>query len=231
MSALDEEAMANYTALMDGVVMDDGAESDEVLDFLGEKREILERMESEKEVLSSYQSLLNIPKHDFANLQSTSEIFEKKNEIWSKIKDWEDTVEDWSNQQWSDLKPEEMDQEIQTRMKDATRLFKIDEDAVSARLKKSVARWKGFAPTLVALGNEALKERHWRKIFETLQQPYATSFQLQDLIEWSVFSHKETMEEISGVASGEYALELQLAKIKENWAEAVFQVKGLGFRV
>ena len=36
-------------------------------------------------------------------------------------------------------------------MKDATRIFKIDEDAVAARLKKSVARWKGFAPVRVCV--------------------------------------------------------------------------------
>ena len=70
------------------------------------------------------------------------------------------------------LLPEEMEVEIQAKMKDATRLFKVDEDAVSARYKKSVSRWKGFSPTLVALGNAALKERHWRKIFEALGQSY-----------------------------------------------------------
>ena len=40
-----------------------------------------------------------MPAHDFANLKTASDLFEKKNEVWSKIKDWEDTVEDWSNQQ------------------------------------------------------------------------------------------------------------------------------------
>ena len=87
--------MTTYSSIMSGVVTDELAESDEVLEFLGEKREALERMESEREVLSSYQGLLNLPKHDFANLKSASELFERKHEVWNKIKDWEDTVEDW----------------------------------------------------------------------------------------------------------------------------------------
>ena len=40
-----------------------------------------------------------------------------------------------------------------------------------------------------------------------------------------MFAHKESIEEISGVASGEYALELQLAKIQQGWKEAAFGVK------
>ena len=50
-----------------------------------------------------------------------------------------------------------------------------------------------------------------KKIFEAFEQPYADSFMLQDLISWNAFAFKEQIEEVSGVASGEYALELQLA--------------------
>jgi len=111
-------------------------------------------------------------------------------------------------------------------MKEATRLFKLEEDAVSAKLKKKVAIWKGFSQTLVALGNKALKERHWRQIFQAFEQPYAASFMLQDLISWNAFAYKEKIEEVSGVASGEYALELQLGKIQVCWTDLGFVVKG-----
>jgi hypothetical protein len=171
-SVLDEEAMSCYTSLTDGLVIDDIADSDEVLEFMRERKDQLEKMTEEKQVLSGYQSLLGLPGHEYANITAANQLYDKRYEIWSKIGDWEDIIEDWSNKEWSELKPEEMDLEIQAKMKDATRLFKVDEDAVSARYKKSVSRWKGFSPTLVALGNAALKERHWRKIFEALDQSY-----------------------------------------------------------
>ena len=224
-AVLDQEATTAYTDMMEGIVTDDMANSEEVLQFLGEKQDDLDKMDQEKEVLLHYQTLLNLPVHDFANVTAARELFTKKHEVWRKMSEWEDMIDDWSNKDWFELKPEEMDLEIQARMKDATRLFKIEEDAVCARLKKSVARWKAFSPTLIALGNQALRERHWKKIFTVLEQPYQTSFMLLDLITWNVFSSKDALEEISGVASGELALELQLEKIKECWQGMEFVTK------
>jgi len=163
-TVLDEEATTMYTSMMGGIVLDDQANSDEVLTFLGDKKEALDKMEQERHVLSEYQVLLGLKEHDYANLKTATELFDKKKEVWGKISEWEDTVEDWNNKEWSEHHPEEMDLVIQAQMKDATRLFKVDEDAVCARFKKSVTRWKGFSPTLVALGNDALKERHWKKV-------------------------------------------------------------------
>jgi dynein heavy chain len=224
-SELEEEAMTVFSALMDGVVTDDDAECDTVMHFLNENDEALHKMEQEKEVLRHYQDLLNLPAHEFKNLESASALFGKRYEVWHKMSEWEAMIEEWIESSWHDLKPEELDLEVQARMKDATRLFKIDEDAVCARLKKSISRWKVLMPTLMALGNKALKERHWKQIFEELEQPFQASFLLSDLWSWDVFGKKERMEEISGAASGEYALELQLTKIEDSWNELAFVVK------
>jgi hypothetical protein len=46
-----------------------------------------------------------------------------------------------------------------------------------------------------------------------MNKPYVQGFKLDDLIRCNAFEHKEAISEITGVASGEYALELQLEKV------------------
>ena len=106
------------------------------------------------------------------------------------------------------------------------RLWKKDEDPVAGRLKNSVQMWKSYCPTLVALGIDALKERHWQKIFDAIDVDVEPEFTLKDLIDWDVFAVKDKIEEISGTAQGEQNLEDQLAKIEEGWAELNLQVSG-----
>jgi dynein heavy chain len=74
-------------------------------------------------------------------------------------------------------------------------------------------------PVIQALGNKDLRQRHWKKIFEILgssSQPGKT-FTLSELISEGVLEKKDQMEEISGRASGEAAIEMQVEEIKKKW--------------
>eukprot|EP00960_Hanusia_phi_P047196 758288-Hanusia_phi.AAC.1 len=223
---LDDQLMNIMASLGSGIVLDPEADCKDVLEFLAEQKVVIDDIKLDAETYSHYQKLFGLPQHEYGNLVTASDMFDKKQEVWKTINDWEDNVFDWQSQSWFSLKPDDMDKEIQAMTKLATKLHKRDNDQVSERLKQSVMRWKGFTAVLVALGNPALKERHWRKIFEAMEVPYQQDFTLMDLIQWNVFMIKDTVEEVSGVASGEMALELQLQKIETAWSELKFQVKG-----
>eukprot|EP00961_Rhodomonas_salina_P060967 818884-Rhodomonas_salina.1 len=45
---------------------------------------------------------------------------------------------------------------------------------------------------------------------------------LDNLIQWDIFRIKDFVEEVSGVASGEYALEMQLEKVDKGWKTLQF---------
>ena len=70
-----------------------------------------------------------------------------------------------------------------------------------------------MAGTPQALGNPALKEKHWNKIWGFVNQPYVPGFHLEQLIDSGAFDHKEEIEEESGIASGEFGLEQSLEKV------------------
>jgi dynein heavy chain len=126
---------------------------------------------------------------------------------------------------WSALSPEEMSREVAVRLKEAVRMWKRNEDdEVAQLLKKKIETWRTRMPCFVDLGNPALKPRHWKQIFDKIGRPLQESFTLQDILDWNFVSIKDSIADISGVASGEYALELQLAGIEKVWASLAFLV-------
>lgn len=83
-------------------------------------------------------------------------------------------------------------------------------------------------PVIQALCNRDLRPRHWKKILEILNQPYqpgATNYTLQDLISFGVKEKMDLMEDISGRASGEAGIEMQVEEIRKKWLELNFIVR------
>ena len=99
--------------------------------------------------------------------------------------------------------------------KNAAKVLQSENDEVATRYKESVELWlRDYKTTLLELGNAPLKTRHWDRIWMgCMNKPYVQGFKLDDLIRCNAFEHKEAISEITGVASGEYALELQLEKV------------------
>lgn len=65
-------------------------------------------------------------------------------------------------------------------------------------------------PLISALGNKDLRPRHWKQIFESLNPNYNPGkvFTFQELVERDVLEKEELIEDISGRASGEAAIEV-----------------------
>ena len=86
--------------------------------------------------------------------------------------------------------------------------------------KESVEDFKAAMVVINDLGNRAIQERHWSKIFDALEQPYfaGTPFTMEQLLGWKCLRHADLIAEVSATASGEYGLEQLLEKILASWA-------------
>ena len=89
---------------------------------------------------------------------------------------------------------------------------------VVAILKERVERQKDRMTVITNLRNDSFKPRHWVKIEEILGQTMPTEedetiLTLELLESWEAFEHTEEIEEVSGQASGEAALEVMLKKV------------------
>ena len=67
-------------------------------------------------------------------------------------------------------------------------------DPVTERLAGVVDEWKGYMPVLLDLGNPAMKDRHWKRVFDQLNRPYAPDmeFTTEQLLNYGVMNRECT---------------------------------------
>ena len=222
---LDQDLMDIMTDLGSGEATNPHAQTSDVLQMLNDTKNQIDLIQQKSQTYTHYQKLFRMSPHEYTNLESARKIYDEKQVIWAAMGKWQETIEEpvgWLGQRWHDLKAEDLEREVQATLKVASVFNKQREDDVSKRFRDEMVKWKEYMNTLVPLGNEALRQRHWDKIFAKLQRPYDKDMTLNMLVQWDVFSIKDFAEEISGVASGEYALELQLEKIEAGWKDFNF---------
>jgi dynein heavy chain len=64
----------------------------------------------------------------------------------------------------------------------------------------------------VSVANKDLKDKHWKKIYDKLEQPMVAgkSVSLTELLSFGIMDRKEAIEEISARATGERQIETQM---------------------
>lgn len=95
-------------------------------------------------------------------------------------------------------------------------------DVHEAKVKKITT----LMPIITALANRDLKDKHWKKIFEKLDQQLQPNkpITLTELLIYGVEEKKDAIEEISARASGEKGIENQIEEIQKKWQELNFIV-------
>jgi len=224
-SKLNEDLMATFTTLHTGEFVDPVCDPKVVLERLSEVRTQLEAMSEQADGYKQMQETFHIPPHEFTQLRDTISQYELKHEIWTKLHTWNEAQFAWKSESFHELDVEDMVKEVMQYYKDVHKMSKrLPQDAVVAMFKESVEDFKDATPVITDLGNEALAERHWKRIFDRLEQPFfaGSTFTMEQLLRFGVLSHAEFIGEVSAVASGEWSLEQLLTKIRQGWADIQF---------
>ena len=97
--------------------------------------------------------------------------------IARRLDDWNQSVYDWKSAEFKTLDVEEMIKQVNVHYKDVIKMSKRPgpngqpgEDPVITMFKESVEDFKEHMPVMNDLGNPSLQERHWKKIFDTMDQ-------------------------------------------------------------
>lgn len=109
------------------------------------------------------------------------------------------------------------------------RLGKDEKDEVLEELDREIKDMLQHCNLILALGKSAMQERHWKKVYDlldgiSLPGNFETGIILQDLLEAGADQHVTEIEDISGYAEGEAALEANMKKVEDTWLEIVFPI-------
>jgi dynein heavy chain len=113
-------------------------------------------------------------------------------------------------------------------MKMRIKMGKEEQDDVLDAFSLEVKAVVTHAPLITALGNPAMKLRHWKRVFSLTEGNFTGSLDLgitfNQLIQDGAENYVEQIEEISGAAQGEKQIEDTMTSIKEKWDATYFVV-------
>lgn len=223
---LDEQVLQLNSQLQTGLFIDPDQFEDPTLvkNELDATKQRLTQLDELSKQYTEYQVLFNQPTFKYLNLQATQEFFATVESLWVSVEKWNATYHAALTNSFVEVNVEELSKEIAVAFKDAYALHKKLSNDVTAVFKDRTAEFKLKIPTILELGNPAMKDRHWEKIFKALRQPWypGIMFTLENLITYDVLDMKDLIGEVSSMASGEAQIEASLAKIKQGWDQMAF---------
>jgi dynein heavy chain len=198
-------------------------ERQEVLAKLTELEENVKTAGADAERFNRYQDVLRMEVTPFEDIDELKQDFKLRADLWRGMETWEGLTESWNATQFTTVEVEDINKKVAEYNKIAVKSQKAMEgNEVPIIWGAAVLQFKNTLPVVVALRNKALKERHWAMITEMIGQELnleAEDFTLGALLEMGVDKHMEAIQEVSGKATAELALEEMLEKVTSTWEE------------
>lgn len=142
--------------------------------------------------------------------------------LWDSVQQWKDCYEEWYEMQFNKLNMQQI-VELNTKiLKNCGMLEKnLPKNEIVPKLKNECEEFKEKIPVLQCLRSPDLKPRHWLKIEQILDKKLLGNDKLslgtfEDLNAFDD-ENANSIQEISGQASGEARLEDSLKKIDTVW--------------
>lgn len=130
------------------------------------------------------------------------------------------------NQRWLDLHPRTFKSHIDELLKKSKSFpEEVKRNPAFAQFQASVNNLLQEVPLLTELKNDAIKERHWKKIFMILnQEPIdLKSMRILDVSKINLALNESAIRSIITQAANEQVIEAAIEGIRTTWSQMVFQ--------
>ncbi|KAI5628238.1 dynein heavy chain 6, axonemal isoform X2 [Silurus asotus] len=223
---LNSEVMKIKQQAENRMILDIEANRNEVRTLLGEIQESTDQLQQQAFSYKSYQKKFKVEVTKYDALEELSSDMKLKVLLWDSLEEWDKLQNSWMQSKFDDLDPELLSAQVNKYSKYVNQLEKgLPPNSVVPHLKVGVNTMREKMPVITDLRNPCLKERHWSMLesivgINLLEKPLT----LDALKELDIFSHAEEIQEISGQASGEAALETVVKKVEDSWKSTEFVV-------
>ncbi|EPY82102.1 hypothetical protein CB1_000688086 [Camelus ferus] len=212
----------------DPQILDINADQDKIKVMLKDLQFVLDDLQKRAFQYKSYQKNFKVEVSKFEALEEVSAELKLKQLLWDSLSEWDQLQQEWLKAKFDCLDPEFLNSQVSKYAKFVTQLEKgLPPNSVVPQLKYKVEKMKEKLPVIVDLRNPTLKPRHWAAIEQTVDATLVdldVSLTLEKLTELHVFDFGQEIQDISGQASGEAALETILKKVEDSWKTTEFVV-------
>lgn len=134
----------------------------------------------------------------------------------------------WGKTLWVNLNPQALVDGIEGYLKEFRKLPRAARTTpIGQVLDNKMKQFKNAVPLMVALKNEALRERHWRQLMDKTGQVFdmsADRFTLDNMFAMELHRYQDIAEDIINNAIKELSIEKGVKDITEVWTKMEFTV-------
>ncbi|XP_005385504.1 PREDICTED: dynein heavy chain 6, axonemal [Chinchilla lanigera] len=225
---LNNEVNEIKLQVQDPQILDITADQDKIKVTLADLQYVIDDLQKRAFQYKSYQKNFKVEVSKFDALEEVSAELKLKQLLWDSLSDWDKLQQDWSKSKFDCLDTEVLNTQVTKYAKFVTQLEKgLPPNNVVPQLKSNVEKMKEKLPVIMDLRNPTLKPRHWAAIEHTIDASLVDSeipLTLERLSELHVFEYGQEIQDISGQASGEAALETILKRVEDSWKTTEFVI-------
>ncbi|TPX63919.1 hypothetical protein SpCBS45565_g06282 [Spizellomyces sp. 'palustris'] len=201
---------------------------DRGLQLLKEAKEVMAALQSKREALVRAEKLFN------SNITSYPELHELENDIKELDKIYvlyievKEAISSWSTTLWANLDINVLNKGVETF---STRLKRLPKELKQLPpynvVAEKIVTFKDSIPLFADLKNEALRERHWKRLMEITGKSFdmnPDSFTLEKLFAMNLHEHSEAIGEIVGGAMKELGIENGIKEVENTWKNCKFTI-------
>ncbi|KAJ8963302.1 hypothetical protein NQ318_018771 [Aromia moschata] len=154
--------------------------------------------------------------------------FEELEVLYKLYKNLKHAREVWGKTLWANLNPQALVDGIDGFLRDFRKLPKSTRtNPIGLTLELSMKDFRNVVPLMVALKNEALRERHWKQLMTKTGIEFDMSpdrFTLDNMFAMKLYRYQDIAEEIINNAIKELSIEKGVKQIAETWSNITFTV-------
>ena len=206
------------------------------LDIIGldvkEKAKNLKEFADRAKLFQSREVLFGLDQTDYDRVAVITKAFEPYAQLWITAYDWRHNRKKWMSDPFETLDPESMDQWVQDGWRSLFKASKAFAELPECKeavetIKEEIDEFKPLLPSLNALRNPGLRERHWTAMsadvgFELM--PGKTLNTMKDMIDMHLADYDEKITKVGESAGKEFAIESALDKMENAWAPMQFDI-------
>ncbi|RKP21444.1 hypothetical protein ROZALSC1DRAFT_11414, partial [Rozella allomycis CSF55] len=193
---------------------------------LSTAKEMIVKFQQRRENLVSAEKLFNLDVSTFSDLYDLENEMILLSGIYELYNDVKKAVMGWSKSLWSLIDISSMNKTIETFVLRLKKLPKeIKQMGPFNIVAANINSFKDSIPLYSDLKNEALRERHWKKLMEITGKQFdmnPETFTLEKLFSMNLHEHSESIGEIVGAANKELSIENGLKEVEVTWKNIKF---------
>jgi dynein heavy chain 1 len=183
----------------------------------------LTKLRDEAEGVSKAKESLDLQPSPDNVLPSVLEELQDLKSVWASLKTISDNLHELRDQLWASVQPRKLRQHLEGVMK-MTRDMppRMRNYAAFEHMQNRIRQLQKVQPLLNDLRSDAMQDRHWVKLFKTLnpsKRYTKSSLALGDVWDLQLLANETAIKDVLVQAQGELALEEFLKDVRKTWQE------------